>query len=83
AVVVVDEIDDDTLQLMRRVTRSGTTRVVLVAGTLADNDLVTAVEAGAVGLMRRRDATPDHLVATILGASTGEGAVPADLLGRL
>lgn len=83
AVVVVDELDDDTLQLMRRVTRSGTTRVVLVASTLADGDLVTAIEAGAVGLMRRREATADHLVATIHAASTGEGAVPPDLLGRL
>lgn len=83
ALVVVDEVDEDTLQLIRRVARSGTSRVVLVAGTLADSDLVTAIEAGAVGLMRRREASPDHLVSTIRGASTGEGAVPADLLGRL
>lgn len=83
AVVVVDQVDDDTMQLIRRLNRNGSTRVVLVAGVLTDADLVAVVEAGAVGLLRRKEATPERLVSTIVGAGSGEGAVPADLLGRL
>ena len=43
AVVVVDQVDDDTMQLIRRLNRNGSTRVVLVAGILTDADLVAVV----------------------------------------
>lgn len=83
AVVVADAVDDDALRLIRMVHRRGLTRAVLVAGRLDDGDVVTAVEAGVVGLVRRREATPERLVQVITGASAGEGSVPPDLLGRL
>jgi len=83
AVVVVDSVDDDTIQLLHVVQRRGDSRTVLVAGRLDDGDLVTAVEAGVVGLVRRSEATPERLVKVITGAASGEGAVPSDLLGRL
>lgn len=83
AVVVVDNVDDDTIQLLHVVQRRGDSRTVLVAGRLDDGDLVTAVEAGVVGLVRRSEATPERLVKVITGAASGEGAVPSDLLGRL
>jgi len=82
-VVAVDALDDDTLQLLHVVQRRRETRTVLVAGQLDDSDLVRAVEAGVMGLLRRCDATPERLVKVIIGAATGEGAVPPDLLGRL
>jgi|SRR3954447_14745687 DNA-binding NarL/FixJ family response regulator len=83
AVVVVDNVDDDAIQLLHVVQRCGDSRTVLVAGRLDDGDLVTAVEAGVVGLVRRSEATPERLVKVITGAASGEGAVPSDLLGRL
>ncbi len=83
AVVVVDGVDDDAIQLLHVVQRRGDSRTVLVAGRLDDGDLVTAVEAGVVGLVRRSEATPERLVKVITGAASGEGAVPSDLLGRL
>jgi DNA-binding NarL/FixJ family response regulator len=83
AVVVVDVVDDEAVQLLRVVQRRGLTRTVLVAGRLDDGDLVTAVEAGVVGLVRRHEATPERLVRVITGAARGEGSVPPDLLGRL
>ncbi|WP_454083625.1 LuxR C-terminal-related transcriptional regulator [Georgenia sp. Marseille-Q6866] len=83
AVVISDNLDGDTLRMLRAVQRKGFTRTVLVVGQLEDNDLVTAIEAGVVGLVRRSEATSDRLVAVIRAAATGDGTVPPDLLGRL
>lgn len=83
AVVVADAVDDDSLRLVRMVRRQSPSQAVLVAGRLEDGDVVTAVEAGVLGLVRRSEATPDRLVRVICGAATGEGSVPPDLLGRL
>src|SRR5690606_4206518 len=83
AVVISDNLDGDTLRMLRAVQRKGFTRTVLVVGQLEDSDLVTAIEAGVVGLVRRGEATSDRLVAVIRAAATGDGTVPPDLLGRL
>jgi DNA-binding NarL/FixJ family response regulator len=83
AVIVVDVVDDDAVQLLRTVQRRGVTRTVLVASRLDDGDLVTAVEVGVVGMVRRSEATPDRLVQVIGAAASGDGSVPPDLLGRL
>jgi DNA-binding NarL/FixJ family response regulator len=83
AVVVTDELDDDALRLIRVAHRGGVSRSVLVAGHLDGSDVVAAVEAGVLGLVRRSEATPDRLVKIIRAASTGEGSMPPDLLGRL
>jgi DNA-binding NarL/FixJ family response regulator len=83
AVVIADAVDDDALRLVRAVRRRGPAQAVLVAGHLEDGDVVTAVEAGVLGLLRRAEATADRLVRVICGAATGEGSVPPDLLGRL
>ncbi|GCD18527.1 response regulator transcription factor [Cellulomonas sp. H30R-01] len=83
AVVIADSVDDDALRLVRMVRRQSAAQAVLVAGRLEDGDVVTAVEAGVLGLVRRAEATPDRLVRVICGAATGEGSVPPDLLGRL
>lgn len=83
AVVISDNLDGDTLRMLRAVQRKGFTRTVLVVGQLEDSDLVTAIEAGVVGLVRRSEATSDRLVAVIRAAATGDGTVPPDLLGRL
>jgi DNA-binding NarL/FixJ family response regulator len=82
ALVVSERVSDRTLQLLRARQRCGT-RLVLVVSEVDDNELVSAVEAGIAGLVRRRDATPERLVTVIRAAAAGEGAVPADLLGRL
>lgn len=82
-VIVVDKVDDEAIRLLRVSQRRGVTRSVLVAGQLDDSDLVTAVEAGALGLVRRGEATPTRLVKVIQSAASGEGSVPPDLLGRL
>ena len=54
---------------------------MLVATAVDDAALVAAAEAGVAGLLRRSDASADMLVKTIVKVASGEGEVPADLLG--
>jgi DNA-binding NarL/FixJ family response regulator len=82
ALVVVEEIDEDALRVVRAVERNGHPRVVLVVGRVDDGDVLSAVEAGASVLVRRSEATPETLVAAVRSAAAGEGRVPPDLLGR-
>ena len=81
--VVVDELDDAALRLLRSAAHSGSARIVLVATRVDDAALVRAVEAGVVGIVRRNEAATHHLVSVITASARGEGAVPPDLLGRL
>jgi DNA-binding NarL/FixJ family response regulator len=83
AVVVADQLDDETARIVRALTRGDRPRIVLVASVIDDSTLVTAAEIGVGGLVRRGDATADALVRAIKRVAVGEGEVPADLLGRL
>jgi DNA-binding NarL/FixJ family response regulator len=80
---VADEVDDETIRMLKAVQRNGCTRVVLVTTRIDDPGLVAAVEAGASGLLRRSEATPAALVGAVRTAAAGDGSVPPDLLGRL
>ena len=82
-VVASEELDEDTLRVVRAMQRNGCPRVVLVLTTVDESGVLTAVEAGASGLLRRADATPESLTAAIQTASRGDGTLPPDLLGRL
>jgi DNA-binding NarL/FixJ family response regulator len=84
AIVVVDEVDEETTRVVRAIQRNnGIPRVVLVVTRLDDAGMLAGVEAGACGLLRRSEALPERLVESIQSAATGDGNVPADLLGRL
>jgi DNA-binding NarL/FixJ family response regulator len=85
AVVVVDEVDEETSRVVRAVQRNGNgiPRVLLVVTRLDDAGMLAGVEAGACGMLRRAEANPERLVAAIQAAAGGDGSVPADLLGRL
>jgi DNA-binding NarL/FixJ family response regulator len=83
AVVEADEVDDETLRIIKAIQRGGGPRVVLIVARLDDGGLVAAVEAGASGLLRRYEATPEILAGALVAAARGDGTVPPDLLGRL
>lgn len=83
AVVATDDVDDATVATVRALQRNGCPRIVLVVGRLDDAAVLAAVEAGASGLLRRGDASPERLAEAVLAAARGEGRVPPDLLGRL
>jgi DNA-binding NarL/FixJ family response regulator len=83
AVVVVDEMDDQAAADVRALRRRGVEHVVVVAARLDDAGLLAAAEAGAGGVLRRGQATPQSLLASVRAAAAGEGSLPPDLLGRL
>ncbi len=83
ALVVTEEMDEDAARAIRSLRRSGAQRVVLVASRIDGAGLLAAVEAGASGLVRRSQVTPESLAGAIRSAAAGDGTVPPDLLGRL
>lgn len=84
AVVMVDTVDADALGVVRA-TRAAQHRpeVVVVATEVGPAEVQQAVAAGACGLLRRREATPDRLSRAILAAAGGDCTVPPDMLSRL
>jgi DNA-binding NarL/FixJ family response regulator len=83
ALVVADEVDDDTTRTIRSLRRRGVDRVALLVTRLDDKGLLAAVEAGVAGVVRRSQATTQNLDAAIRAVASGEGTLPPDLLGRL
>ena len=83
AVVMVDEVDEPAVKVVRAIQRNGCPRIVLVVARLDDTGLLAAVEAGASGILRRTEAHPDRLAAVVEAAAAGDGSIPPDLLGRL
>ena len=81
--VVVDEVDAEALQVIRIFRRSAALGVCLLVSRLDDRALLSAVEAGVAGILRRNQATTANLVSTIRAVAAGEGTVPPDMLARL
>lgn len=82
-VMVVDTVDEDVLRTLRRIQRTSESRAVLVTTDIDEQKLVSAAECGVVGVIRRAQSTPEHLVQVIETVARGEGHLPSDLLGRL
>ncbi len=82
-VLIADLVDEDTARTIRTIVREESARVVLVAAVVDGSAVLVAVEAGVAAIVRRSEATQDRLVTAIRAASTGDGHLPPDLLGRL
>jgi DNA-binding NarL/FixJ family response regulator len=83
ALVVAEEMDEQAARAIRSLRRRGAQRVVLVVSRVDGASLLAAVEAGASGLVRRGQVTPETLIGAIRSAAAGDGTVPPDLLGSL
>lgn len=77
AVVVAEEADEDTAQVVKAMQRNGCRRVVLVLTRVDDHGVLSAVEAGACGLLRRTEADPERLASAVIAAAAGDGTVSA------
>ena len=83
ALVVVDTVDDGTLRVLRALRRNDGPTVVLLVARVDAAGVADAVQAGAVGIMRRSAITREALRDVVRGAAQGEGVLPPDLLGGL
>lgn len=83
-VVVVDDVGERELDLVRR-TRNAAHRpeVVLVATELTAAAALHAIAAGARGLLRRREASPDRLARAVVAAVDGDTTVLPEMLDSL
>ena len=82
ALVAVDSLDAGAVQVLRAATQRGC-RTVLIGSAIDDEALMTAVELGVSGVLRRTEATGDRIVHLVQAAAAGDGSLPPDLLGRL
>ena len=83
ALVVADEVDAPTVAEIRALRARGIAHVVALVARVDDKSLITAADAGVIGVVRRADATAATLGSAIRSAAAGEGVLPPDLLGRL
>jgi DNA-binding NarL/FixJ family response regulator len=74
AVVVVDGIDDGLARIVRGIQREGCPRVVLVATSYDNADLVVAIEAGVIDVVLRQDVTPELLARSVVAAARPNNA---------
>ncbi len=81
SVVIVDDLDDAVLDLVRTA-RSTPSRpeVVIVATNLGPSEVLHAIAAGVRGLLRRGEASPDRLTRAVLTAASGDCMVSPDML---
>lgn len=83
ALIIADTVDGQTLRVLTALQRDGCPRVVLLVTDIDATGVGAAVQAGAVGILRRSAATRDGLLSAIRAAAAGEGVLPPDLLGDL
>ncbi|MFE4976377.1 response regulator transcription factor [Kitasatospora sp. NPDC056651] len=83
ALLLADAVDTALPLRVRRLTRAGNCRVVLIMDQVRDTELMELVTCGVSAILWRREATGSRLVRAILAAGRGDGHLPADLLGRL
>lgn len=83
ALVVVDQVSEDAVQLLRKLRHTATVRTALVVSKFGAAALRTAIECGVAAVMRRSEASQDRLIAMISAVARGEGVLPGDVLGQL
>ncbi|MEV0575536.1 MULTISPECIES: helix-turn-helix transcriptional regulator [unclassified Streptomyces] len=83
SLVVVDMVNEPTVQLLQRLQRNTSTRTGLVVGQFETGALQTLIEYGVAAVLRRGEADQDRLVHLVTAVANGEGVLPGDLLGKL
>ncbi|HWD82775.1 MAG TPA: response regulator transcription factor [Kribbella sp.] len=81
--VAVDALDAGAVQVLRAATQRGCRRIVLIGSSIDDDALLTAVQLGVSGVLRRTEATGDRIVHLVRAAAAGDGNLPTELMGRL
>jgi DNA-binding NarL/FixJ family response regulator len=74
AVIVADEIGDDVLSAIRAIRRCCTPKIVVIVNSLSHSSALAAVDAGAHAFLRRGEARPDRLVATVRSVALAAAA---------
>jgi DNA-binding NarL/FixJ family response regulator len=65
------------------VTEATSARVIVCTADLSEDAVLAALQAGAVGFLRKDTLTPEALGAAVQAAASGAGVLAPDLLGSL
>ncbi|MEM9513921.1 MAG: response regulator transcription factor [Actinomycetota bacterium] len=79
--LIVDAVDEGSARALRALRHNGCSSIVIVANVLDDDAALRAIEDGAVGIVRRSDASAEQLAKAIRSAASGGGEIPQDVLG--
>jgi len=82
-VVITDTGMEGGRDFVAAVVEASGARVVVCTSNASEDEVLTAIQAGAVGFLRKDTLTPNSLGAAVRAAASGTGVVAADLLGSL
>src|SRR5262245_35645306 len=82
-VVLVDQDVPGRQQFIRALRERTDASVVVCSSRCDRQELIAAVEAGALGYLCKDTLTPESLLASVRTAATGAGVLAPDLLGDL
>ena len=70
-------------EFIRSASENFGTRVVVCSSRCEEHDVLSAVQAGAIGFLCKDTLTPTTLAAAVRGAASGAGVMAPELLGSL
>ncbi|WP_246842927.1 response regulator transcription factor [Allokutzneria sp. NRRL B-24872] len=82
-VLAAERMDDEVTAELRKLHATGCHRVVLVVTKIDSVDLPEAVDLGVCAVVRRGEASAEHLADVVGRAARGEAALPPEMLARL
>ncbi|MGN6378312.1 MAG: LuxR C-terminal-related transcriptional regulator [Gaiellales bacterium] len=82
-VLLVDDRVPGALEFIRRLALIGRPRVVVCSSSAEEHEVIAAVQAGAVGYLRKDTLTSEALASCVRATADGAGVMAPDLLGAL
>jgi DNA-binding NarL/FixJ family response regulator len=82
-VVLVDQDVPGGREFIRRLHESGRARVLVCSSGCDEDDVLSSVQAGAIGYLSKDTLTPEGLAAGLRAAATGAGVMTPEALGSL
>ena len=82
-VIVVDPDLPGGIEVIRQLRDAAGAHVVVCSARSEEGDVLGAVEAGAVGYLRKESLTPETLATGVRAAANGSGVMTPEILGTL
>jgi DNA-binding NarL/FixJ family response regulator len=82
-IVLLDPAVEGGADFIGAVTATAQARVLVCSSDCGDESVLSAIQAGAVGYLRKDTLTSDGLAAAVKAAASGSGVVTPELLGNL
>ena len=82
-IVVLDPAAEGSADFIGAVTETAQARVLVCSSDCGEESVLAAIQAGAVGYLRKDTLTSDGLAAAVKAAASGAGVVTPELLGNL